>query len=126
MQDRTRSGRGTHDTDERHDALDIEVRPGTVPTSADRADRADHGTVDPLDEAPPTTPRGSLALTVVAFVLGALAFLPTGLTFLFGPVGMGCGLVAHLKGRRAGFGAAVVAAVGTVVGLSLRTLLDIY
>jgi hypothetical protein len=82
--------------------------------------------VDPLDEAPPTSPRGSLALTVVAFVLGALAFLPTGLSFLVGPVGMACGLIAHLKGRRAGFGAAVVAAVGTVVGLSLRTFLDIY
>lgn len=82
--------------------------------------------VDPLDEAPPTTPRGSLVLTITAAVLGALAFLPTGLSFVLGPVGMGCGLVAHLKGRRAGFGAAVFAGVGTVVGLSLRTLLDIY
>jgi hypothetical protein len=89
-------------------------------------DQTGDGAVDPLDEAPPTTPRGSLALTVVAFVLGAVAFLPTGLSFLLGPVGMACGLIAHLKGQRAGFGAAVVAAVGTVVGLSLRTFLDIY
>ena len=79
---------------------------------------------DPLDEAPDVSPRGSLVLTVVAWVLAAAAVLPTGLSFVFGPVGMGCGLVAHLKGRRAGFAAAATAAVTTVVGLSIQSVLD--
>ena len=79
---------------------------------------------DPLDDAPEVSPRGSLALTVVAWVLGIAAFLPTGLSFVLGPLAMGCGLVAHLKGRRAGFAAAAVAAVGTVVGLSVQSFRD--
>lgn len=82
--------------------------------------------VDPLDEAPETTPRGSLLLTVVGAVLALFAFLPTGLSFVVGPLAMACGLIAHLKGRRAGFAVAVIAAVGTVVGLSLRALLDTF
>lgn len=80
--------------------------------------------VDPLDEAPDVSPRGSLALTVLAWVLAVAAVLPTGLSFVLGPLGMGCGLVAHLKGRRAGFAAAAVAAVTTVVGLSIQSFLD--
>lgn len=89
-------------------------------------DRPGPGALDPLDEAPVTTARGSLVLTVLGFVLGAAAFLPTGLSYVLGPVGMACGLVAHLKGRRAGFAAAVLAAVGTVVGLSLAEFLTPY
>lgn len=80
--------------------------------------------VDPLDEAPEVTPRGSLVLTVSAWVLAVAALLPTGLSFVLGPLGMGCGLIAHLKGRRAGFAAAVAAAVTTVVGLSLQSFLE--
>lgn len=91
-----------------------------------RAEASHEEAVDPLDEAPPTTPRGSLALTIAGFVLGVLALLPTGLTYVVGPVGMLCGMVAHLKGRRAGFAAAVVAAIGTVIGLAARALLDLY
>lgn len=87
---------------------------------------ADQPAIDPLDEAPETTPRGAGVLVVVAAVLAGLSFLPTGLSLVLGPLGMGCGLVAHLKGRRAGFTAAVVAGVGTVAGLSLRALLDLY
>lgn len=78
---------------------------------------------DPLDDAPPVTPRGSLVLTVIAWVLAVAALLPTGLSFLLGPVGMACGLVAHLKGRRAGFVAACAAALATVLGLSLQAFL---
>ena len=80
--------------------------------------------IDPLDEAPDVSPRGALVLTVVAWVLAAAAVLPTGLSFVLGPLGMGCGLVAHLKGRRAGFAAAAVAAVTTVVGLSIQSFLE--
>ena len=79
---------------------------------------------DPLDGAPDVSPRGALALTVIAWVLAAAAVLPTGLSFVLGPLGMGCGLVAHLKGRRSGFAAAVAAAVATVVGLSIQSFLD--
>ena len=79
--------------------------------------------VDPLDEAPPVGPRGSLALTVVAWVLAVAAVVPSGLSFVLGPLGMACGLIAHLKGRRAGFAAAVAAAVTTVIGLSLQSFL---
>jgi hypothetical protein len=80
--------------------------------------------LDPLDDAPDVSPRGALALTVIAWILAAAAVLPTGLSFVLGPLGMGCGLVAHLKGRRAGFVAAAVAAVTTVVGLSIQSFLD--
>ena len=79
---------------------------------------------DPLDDAPEVSPRGSLALTVIAWVLGIAAVLPTGLSFVLGPLAMGCGLVAHLKGRRAGFVVAAVAAVTTIVGLSIQSFLD--
>lgn len=81
---------------------------------------------DPLDDAPDVSPRGSLALVVVAWVLAVAALLPTGLTLILGPLGMGCGLVGHLKGRRAGFAAAVAAAITTIVGLSLRSFLDAF
>ncbi len=79
--------------------------------------------VDPLDDAPDVTPRASLVLTIIAWVLAVAALLPTGLSFLLGPVGMACGLIAHLKGRRAGFVAACAAALATVLGLSLQSLL---
>lgn len=82
----------------------------------------DDGYVDPLDEAPEVSERGALLLTVLAFALGLFAFLPLGYSFLVGPIGMACGLIANLKGRRAGFVAAVVAGAGTVVGLSLESL----
>ena len=81
------------------------------------------GYVDPLDEAPEATPTGSLALTVVAWVLAVAAAVPTGASFVVGPLGMACGLLAHTKGRHAGFVAAVAAGIGTVVGLSLQFLL---
>lgn len=84
----------------------------------------DDQAVDPLDEAPPVTSRGSLVLTVVAWVLATLAVLPTGLSLVLGPLGMGCGLIAHLKGRRAGFAAAAAAAVTTIVGLSIQSFLE--
>jgi hypothetical protein len=82
--------------------------------------------VDPLDEAPAVSPNGSLVLTVIAFTLGAAAYLPTGMSFVLGPIAMACGLIAHLKGRRAGFGAAVFAATGTVLGLAIQQFLTSY
>ena len=79
--------------------------------------------VDPLDEALVVSPRGALALVVTAWLLAVAAVLPTGLSFVLGPLGMACGLLAHLKGRRAGFAAACAAAATTVVGLSLQSFL---
>ncbi|MFP5309658.1 MAG: hypothetical protein ACLGIR_08775 [Actinomycetes bacterium] len=66
------------------------------------------------------SPRGATALTVAAFVLAALALFQ--LPILLGPLGMLCGLVAHVKGARRGFAAAVVAGAATVVGMSLTFL----
>lgn len=97
------------------------------PTSSnERREAPVPAVADPLDETPATTPRGALLLAALGFVLGIAAFLPTGLSFVLGPIGMTCGLIAHLKGRRAGFAAAVVAGVGTVAGLSLRAFLDAF
>jgi hypothetical protein len=79
--------------------------------------------VDPLDEAPAMSPRGATALTVAAWVLAVAALLPSGLSFVIGPVGMACGLIANLKGQRAGFIAASAAALATVIGLSLQSFL---
>lgn len=91
----------------------------TDPTGPPADDRAE----DPLDHAPPTTPRGAGLLVVAAWVLAVLAVLPTGLSFVLGPLGMVCGLVAHLKGRSNGFVAACVAGATTVVGLSVQAYL---
>jgi len=57
-------------------------------------------------------------LAVVGMVLGIAAAL-TGLAAVFGPVGMGLGLVAHVKGSRLGMPAAIVAGVGMIVGMSV-------
>ena len=59
---------------------------------------------------------------MVAWILAVAAVVPTGMSFVLGPLGMACGLVAHLKGRRAGFAAAVAAAIATVVGLSVQVV----
>lgn len=86
----------------------------------DEHPQGDQTAIDPLDDAPATTPRGAGPLVVLAWVLAVVAVLPTGLSLVLGPVGMGCGLIAHLKGRRSGFVAACVAAATTVVGLSVQ------
>lgn len=75
---------------------------------------------DRAEQAPTGSPRGARALTVVAFALAVLALVE--LPMVLGPLGMACGLIAHVKGDRAGFAAAVVAAVTTVVGLTLLFL----
>jgi hypothetical protein len=67
------------------------------------------------------SPRGATALTVAAFALAGLALFQV--PILLGPLGMLCGLVAHVKGARRGFAAAVTAGVTTVVGMSLTFLL---
>lgn len=68
-------------------------------------------------EPPVASPRGATALVVVAFVCALLALIE--LPLVFGPAGMVTGLLAHVKGHRAGFAAAIVAGVTTVVGMSL-------
>ncbi len=64
------------------------------------------------------SPRFATPLAVVGMVLGIAAAL-TGLAAVFGPVGMGLGLVAHVKGSRLGMPAAIVAGVGMIVGMSV-------
>lgn len=81
----------------------------------------EESTHDPFED-PVASPRGASALTVAAFVLGvvALAQLP----LVFGPAGMVCGLIAHVKGGRRGFAGAVFSGITTVVGMSLLFLFD--
>lgn len=77
---------------------------------------------DPRDpyETPTASPRGATALVVVSFACALLALIE--LPLVFGPAGMVTGLIAHVKGHRAGFAGAIVAGVTTVVGMSLLFL----
>ena len=68
------------------------------------------------------SPRGALALVVLAFASAVLAAIG-GLAPVAGPVGMALGLMAHVKGLRLGLPAAVVAGVATVVGFTITFLL---
>ncbi len=70
---------------------------------------------------PEASPRGRRALTVAAFLL-ALASLFNVWPFLLGPVGMASGLVAHVKGDRLGFAAAVTAGVLMMIGMAIGFL----
>ena len=70
---------------------------------------------------PEASPRGRRALTVVAFLLG-VASLFNVWPFLLGPIGMASGLVAHVKGDRLGFAAAVTAGVLMMVGMAIGFL----
>lgn len=64
------------------------------------------------------SPRFATPLAVLGMVLGVAAAI-TGLAAILGPVGMGLGLVAHVKGSRLGMPAAIVAGVGMIVGMSI-------
>lgn len=64
------------------------------------------------------SPRGAGALVVLALMLSVAAVV-TGMAALAGPLGMVAGLVAHVKGHRAGMPAAVVAGLATVVGMTI-------
>lgn len=92
-------------------------QPATEPTSDEVV-----AEVDPLDEMPEASPRGSLALAVAAWVFAGLAILVTNAAMLLGPIGMALGLVSHAKGRRAGFNGAVAAGIATVLGMTLQFL----
>ncbi len=81
------------------------------------------GTVERDPFAPiDASPRGATPLAVAALV-AAVASLVGGLAPVAGPVGMGLGLIAHVKGSRLGMPAAVAAGVAMVVGFSIAFLL---
>ncbi len=64
------------------------------------------------------SPRFATPLAVTAIALGVVSVF--GLTApVTGPVGMGCGVVAHVKGSRLGMPAAGIAAVGMIVGMAV-------
>jgi hypothetical protein len=73
-------------------------------------------------QVPAASPRGRRALTVLAFVLAVLAIFQ--LPIVIGPLGMAVGLVAHVKGDRLGFVAAMVAGATTVIGMALLFFFD--
>ena len=77
--------------------------------------------VDPF-ATPVASPRGAGAL-VAAAVLLALAAPVSGLAVVLGPVGMLAALVAHVKGHRLGMPAAVLAGIGTIVGMTVTLYL---
>ena len=64
------------------------------------------------------SPRFATPLAVLGLLCGVAAAV-TGLAAVFGPVGMGLGVVAHVKGSRLGMPAAVVAGVGMIIGFSV-------
>ncbi len=66
---------------------------------------------------PEASPAHRRTLTVAAFVLAAvsLVLVPP----VTGMLGMSCGLVAHVKGDRLGFKAAVVAGLAMIAGMAL-------
>jgi hypothetical protein len=68
------------------------------------------------------SPRGATALAVAALV-AAVAAAVTGLAPIAGPVGMGLGLVAHVKGSRLGMPATILAGVAMIVGFAVAMLL---
>lgn len=55
-------------------------------------------------------------MAIAAFVLAIVALFEP---FVSPVVGMGLGLMSHVKGDRLGFPATIAAAVGAVVGMSL-------
>lgn len=67
-------------------------------------------------------PRLATPLALLGFVLGLVAAVG-GLAPVAGPVGMAVGLIAHVKGSRLGMPAAVVAALGMLVGMTIALYL---
>lgn len=73
--------------------------------------------------APPeASPRGATTLAGLA-VVAALAAALLGVEAVAGPLGMGLGVVAHVKGSRLGLPAAALAALGMIVGTATTFLL---
>jgi hypothetical protein len=68
------------------------------------------------------SPRFATPLAVTALVLAVVAVAGR-LEAIAGPLGMACGLVAHVKGSRLGMPAAVIAGVAMIVGMSLTLYL---
>lgn len=68
------------------------------------------------------SPRFARPLALIGVLLG-LAAIVTGLAALAGPLGMAFGLVAHVKGSRLGMPAAIFAAVGMIIGMSITLFL---
>lgn len=81
----------------------------------------DDATQDPFDP-PEASPRGATALAVASFVFGLVAIVQQPL--VLGPAGMVTGLLAHVKGNRAGFAGAILSGVTTVLGMAVLFLFD--
>ena len=75
-----------------------------------------------LFAAPQASPRFATPLALLAFVFAALT-LVTGLAPVMGPVGMGIGLIAHLKGSRLGVAAAVTCGAAMIAAMAFSMYL---
>lgn len=82
---------------------------------------ANDDTYDPFAPVQ-ASPRFATAYAVVAVLLGILSIVGLAAP-LTGPVGMGFGLVSHVKGSRYGMPAAVFAGIAMIVGMSLAMYL---
>ncbi len=76
---------------------------------------------DPFDPIE-ASPRFATPLAVVAIAL-AVVTLVTGFGVVTGPVGMGVGLVAHVKGSRLGLVAAIACGVALIVSMAVAMYL---
>ena len=68
------------------------------------------------------SPRFAAPIAVLGAALAVIAAV-TDLAVVAGPVGMGAGLVAHVKGSRLGLPVAVLAGIGMLVGMSVMMYL---
>lgn len=86
-----------------------------------RANKNKYETYDPF--APVNaSPRFATAYAVIAGLLGVLSVVGLAAPFA-GPLGMGFGLVSHVKGSRWGMPSAVFAGIAMIVGMSLALYL---
>lgn len=92
-------------------------RPRGRPDDGDAPESDGRASVDPFAPVE-ASPRLATPLAWLGLVLGLVAALPS-LAVIAGPLGIGVGLIAHVKGSRLGMPAAVVAAIGMIVGMSL-------
>jgi hypothetical protein len=86
-----------------------------------RTKRANDETFDPF--APiHASPRFATGYAVIAGLLGVVSVVGLAAPFA-GPLGMGFGLVSHVKGSRYGMPAAVFAGIAMIVGMSIAMYL---
>jgi hypothetical protein len=86
-----------------------------------KRDRLNDETFDPYAPVD-ASPRFATGYAVIAVLLGVVSIVGL-IAPLAGPIGMGFGLVSHVKGSRYGMPAAVFAGISMIIGMSLTMYL---